>query len=113
MNLQKLHLIRDGHRGVIQRHLQNIEDATSDSTLIEFSTILEALETKMKILESINEKILSQTEVDGIQEEMLTTEEYTINMEIKFWKLKAFLEQQAQPKVIAPPPLSLRKTASI
>ncbi|KAH3808380.1 hypothetical protein DPMN_136733 [Dreissena polymorpha] len=63
MNLQKLHSIRDGHRGVIQRHLQNIEDAKSDSTLIEFSTILEAYETKMKILESFNEKILSQTEV--------------------------------------------------
>jgi len=92
MNLQKLHAIRDGHRGVIQRHLQNIEDAKSDSTLIEFSTILEALEMKMKILESIN---------------------YTIDTEIKFRKLKAFLEQQTQPKVQEPPPLSLRETASI
>ncbi|KAH3849128.1 hypothetical protein DPMN_091523 [Dreissena polymorpha] len=33
--------------------------------------------------------ILSQTEVDGIQEEMLTTEQYTIDMDIKFRKLKS------------------------
>ncbi|KAH3711346.1 hypothetical protein DPMN_070851 [Dreissena polymorpha] len=67
----------------------------------------------MKILESINEKILSKTEVDGIQEEMLTTEQYTIDIEIKFRKFKAILGQQTQPKVQAPPPLSLRETASI
>ncbi|KAH3842838.1 hypothetical protein DPMN_116342 [Dreissena polymorpha] len=67
----------------------------------------------MKILESINEKILSQTEVDSIQEEMLTTEKYTIDIKIKFRKLKAFLEQQTRPKVQTPPPLSLRETASI
>ncbi|KAH3851738.1 hypothetical protein DPMN_094222 [Dreissena polymorpha] len=56
---------------------------------------------------------LSQTEVDGIQEEMLTTEQYTIDMEIKFRKLKVFLEQQTQPKVRAALLLSLRETASI
>ncbi|KAH3792554.1 hypothetical protein DPMN_146050 [Dreissena polymorpha] len=58
----------------------------------------------MKILESINEKILSQTEVDGINEEMLTTDQYTIDKEIKFRKLKAFLVQQTQPKIQAPMP---------
>ncbi|KAH3781593.1 hypothetical protein DPMN_159492 [Dreissena polymorpha] len=44
---------------------------------------------------------------------MLTTEQYTIDMEIKFRKLNAFLEQQTQSKVQAPPPLSLRETALI
>ena len=48
----------------------------------------------MKILDTLNDKILSQTDADGTEEETFQTDEYTMAVEIKLCHLRAFRGQQ-------------------
>ena len=64
MNLQKLQTQRDWHRRFIERYLKNIEKAKETDSMLEFGAILAAIEGKVQILETLNDKILSQTCAD-------------------------------------------------
>ena len=89
-NLQKLKSIREGHRRVIQQQLDKIEEAKKKSTLTEFHVILEALTAKAESLLAINQKILEQTDVAEIEEEIIQGEEYSLNLEIILRELRAY-----------------------
>ena len=71
MDLQKLRSTREGHRRVIQQQLAKIEEAKGKSTLTEFHAILEALTAKAETLQTLNQQILEQTDVAGIEERRL------------------------------------------
>ena len=64
MNLQKLQTQRDWHRRFIERYLKNIEKAKENDSMLEFGAILAAIEGKVQILETLNDKIFSQTGAD-------------------------------------------------
>lgn len=110
MNLQRLLSMREGHRSVIKHHLEKINDAKGDSTLIVFNTILDALESMVKLLGSLNEKILGQTEVATIEEEIITAEEYSLELEINLQQLRAFRDQGECSIEIQPQPPFPRDT---
>ena len=76
MNLQKLQTQREGHRRFIARYLQKIEEAKENDSMVEFDAIFAAIEGKVEILEALNDKILSQTDADGTEEETFQTDEY-------------------------------------
>jgi hypothetical protein len=61
MNLQKPQTHREGHRRFIERCLEKIELAKENESLVEFNGFLKTMEEKLQVLETLNEKILSQT----------------------------------------------------
>jgi hypothetical protein len=95
MNLQKLILIRSGNRSVISKLLGKIEEVKEKSDKIEFNAILEALESKTNTLDALDEKILSQTGVEYTKE-LITTEEYKLELEIQLRKLRAYRQMNSQ-----------------
>ena len=104
-NLQKLKTIRVGHRRVIQKQLDKIEEAKKKSTLTEFHVILEALTAKAESLLAINQKILEQTDIAEIEEEIIQGEEYSLNLEISLRELRAYSKSQGGAASRDLPPL--------
>lgn len=92
-NLQKLLSHREGHRSVIKRNIEQINDAKENGRLSEFNAILDMLETKVKTLDSLNEKVLSQIDVEGIEQEIITTDEYSLELEIQLRDLSEYSHQ--------------------
>ncbi|XP_053391744.1 guanylate-binding protein 6-like [Mercenaria mercenaria] len=83
MNLQKLRQTRDAQKADIARYMQKLETAGENTeNAIEYETIIQAIEGKYKTLEAINEKILTQTDGEDIESEMLETEDYMLNLQI-------------------------------
>ncbi|XP_053407993.1 uncharacterized protein LOC123531067 [Mercenaria mercenaria] len=101
MNLQKLRQTRNAQKAVIAHYMQKLETAGENTeNAIEFETILQAIEGKYKTLEAINEKILTQTDGEDIESEMLETEDYMLNLQIKIRNFQALMKQSTTP----PPP---------
>ncbi|KAH3862598.1 hypothetical protein DPMN_025567 [Dreissena polymorpha] len=82
MNLQKLQTLRDGNKRVIQRYLDTLADAYTLS-LMEFIATLDALEKKITQVSLLNEDILSKLDTEGIEEEILATDAYMLEIDIK------------------------------
>ena len=61
MNLQKLQTQKVGHLRFIVKYLEKIEEAKEEDSMVEFDAIFAAIEGKVHILETLNDKILSQT----------------------------------------------------
>ncbi|XP_053402668.1 uncharacterized protein LOC128557990 [Mercenaria mercenaria] len=104
MNLQKLQSQREGHKRVIRNYITKIEDAKERSALIEFDAILQSLESKIKVTETLNVKILSQTDVEGIEEEIVKAEEFSLDIEINLRQLRAFHDDQGELRTERHPP---------
>ena len=94
MNLQKIQIQREGHRRFIEKYLEKIEQSKENDSLTDFHAILKAIEAKVTILETLNEKILSQTEIDGLEEEIFQTDTYSAELDIQLCRLRAFRDQQ-------------------
>ena len=94
MNLQKLQTQREGHRRLIVRYLEKIEEAKEEDSMVKFDAIFAAIEGKVQILETLNDKILSQTDADGTEEETFQTVVYSMELEIKLCRLRVFGGQQ-------------------
>lgn len=90
MNLQKLFAQCASQRRLIKGCLEKIEAAKSGERFIKFDTILETLERKVSVLDTLNEKIQSNIDIDGMEDETLDAEEYSIELEIKLRHLKAY-----------------------
>ena len=93
MNLQKLQTQREGHRRFIVRNLKKIEEAKDEDSIVEFDAIFAAIKGKVQILETLNGKILSQTDADGTEEETFQTDVYFMELEIKLCRIRAFRGQ--------------------
>lgn len=73
--MQTLILVPSGNRSVISKLYGKIEESKKKSNMIEFNTTIEALQSKTKSLDALDEKILSKTGVEDIEEELVTTGE--------------------------------------
>ncbi|XP_053389091.1 uncharacterized protein LOC128552105 [Mercenaria mercenaria] len=88
---QKLLQVREAKKAVITAQMKKIEDVKrSDVDMVEFDTILEAVEAKFKSLEGSNEKILVQTDGEDLLTEMTETDDYMLSVKIQIRSLQAF-----------------------
>ncbi|KAH3729171.1 hypothetical protein DPMN_055136 [Dreissena polymorpha] len=94
MNLQRIQIQREGHRRFIEKYLEKIEQSKENDSLTDFHAILNAIEAKVTILETLNEKILSQTEIEGLEEEIFQTDTYSAELDIQLCRLQAFRDKQ-------------------
>ncbi|XP_053390231.1 uncharacterized protein LOC128553139 [Mercenaria mercenaria] len=94
MKIDKLRSIREGQRKVIEIQLQKIENAKDSSSMSEFRAILESVTGKFENLVSLNEKILEQTEIGEIEEEIINSEEYSSAIQIKLREFQEFSESR-------------------
>jgi len=79
-NLERLKATRGGHRGVATRLTREVDELVNDSTTIDKSrceTIQELLETKLKVLNALDEEILPLIEIEEIEREIEETSEVT------------------------------------
>ena len=72
--------VQEGRQRVIQQQLDRTEAAKLKSTLTVFHAILEALTAKTETLLSLNQKILEETVVTSIEEEIIQDELYSLNL---------------------------------
>ncbi|KAH3870025.1 hypothetical protein DPMN_033204 [Dreissena polymorpha] len=94
MNLQKQQIQRDGHRRFNEKYLEKIEQSKENDSLTDFYAILNAIKAKVTILETLNEKILSQTAKEGLEEEIFQTDTYSAELDIQLCRARAFRDQQ-------------------
>ena len=64
--------------------------------MVKFDAILAAIEGKVQILETLNDKILSQTDAHGTEEVTFQTDEYFMELEIELCRLRAFRGQHSE-----------------
>ncbi|KAH3702270.1 hypothetical protein DPMN_077281 [Dreissena polymorpha] len=64
---------REGYRRFIENYLEKIEQSNENESLTDFLAILNAIEAKVTILEALNDKILSQSEIEGLEEDIFQT----------------------------------------
>ncbi|XP_053406494.1 uncharacterized protein LOC128559265 [Mercenaria mercenaria] len=90
MKVDKLRSLRDSQRKVIEIQLEKIQRAKENSSMLEFRTILESITNKVENLKSLNEKILEQTEITEIEEELISSEEFSLQIEIQLRQFREF-----------------------
>ena len=88
VNLTKLIIQSSAHRKTTSKLLDKIEDAKKNEKRTEFDKILENLEAKWNLLTTLNEKILSFMDEDGMEEEIIETDEYSLELEICLEELR-------------------------
>lgn len=98
MNLQRLKTQRDAQRDTIEKHLQRLDVAKTktNNNMVQFNTIFKSLENKVNLLTSINEEMLSEVDVADVHEEIVTTDEYSLDLELQMGDLRDFREGNAQ-----------------
>ncbi|KAH3778950.1 hypothetical protein DPMN_180429 [Dreissena polymorpha] len=80
MNLQKLRSNKGGTKRTIAILLEKIDEKKENGTRIEINSLLKKLETKVQMLETLNEKILSNTETEEIEDEIVETDIYVMDL---------------------------------
>ncbi|KAH3707446.1 hypothetical protein DPMN_066852 [Dreissena polymorpha] len=94
MNLQKLRSNRGGTKRTIAILLEKIEEKKENGTLIEINILLKKMKTKVEMLETFNEKILSNTDTEEIEDEIVETDIYVMDLRMKLGTLIAERDQR-------------------
>ncbi|KAH3753565.1 hypothetical protein DPMN_188205 [Dreissena polymorpha] len=94
MKLHKLRSNRGGTKRTIAILLEKIEEKKENGTLIELNTLLKKLETKVEMLETLNEKILPNTETEEIEDAIVETDIYMMDLCMKLDTLIADRDQR-------------------
>ena len=94
MKLDKLQSVRDAQRKVVENLFQKI-DIAKENSMLEFRTILKSISTKAENLESLNTKIIEQLEVSDIEDEIVSYEDYSLQLEIRL-KFANFVNLKAE-----------------
>ena len=78
----KLRAIRAGHRSTITRLLKKLEEDNSEKIAERenLELILETLEAKKTTLKDLDEKILTETQEEDTEKEILDTDEYNFTL---------------------------------
>ncbi|KAH3814673.1 hypothetical protein DPMN_143179 [Dreissena polymorpha] len=76
-DLQRVLSIQNGSRAIIAHELEELQTAKDEDGLDSIEMILNNISEVLDSLKAIDEKILSQTEVERIPEEMKKTATYT------------------------------------
>ena len=87
MEFLRLKKRRHSHKIVIQRQLEKLEDSVNDVS--HFKTIRATLVGKLKSLEDINEEILSSIDEEEMENEMVETEDYLLEIRLRIGDLES------------------------
>jgi hypothetical protein len=85
-DLEKQLSQRLGLKKIIERFIEKLAEAKKEDDMLQYETTIEALQNKVCSLQSLNEKILSLTDAESTPDEMLESEEYTFDLEVKLRK---------------------------
>ena len=88
-NLQKLHGTQAGIRSTISMFIQTAEESKVQLNIQQFRLALEELEIDMKTLYEVNEKIMSATNAEHV-EEMVTTRKESFKIKLTLIGLRDF-----------------------
>ncbi|XP_052799094.1 uncharacterized protein LOC128230690 [Mya arenaria] len=80
MQLTKLTSMRDGHRKVVENLLLKFEEESSNFKRIK---LLEILAEKAETIKALCEKIVSHADITDLETELVESEEYSIDLELK------------------------------
>ncbi|XP_052244855.1 uncharacterized protein LOC127853991 isoform X1 [Dreissena polymorpha] len=94
MNLQRLRSNRGGTKRTIAILLEKIVEKKENETRIEINSLLKNLETKVQMLETLYEKILLNTETEEIEDEIVETDIYMMDLRMKLDILIAERDQR-------------------
>ena len=94
MRLDKLKAIRVGHRSSITKRVKDAEEATGD--LDKVSVCVNAIERCLTLLRELDDKILKQTEIDEVENEIITAEDFTVSVELDLRKLQKVSQKVAE-----------------
>ncbi|KAH3699955.1 hypothetical protein DPMN_074917 [Dreissena polymorpha] len=83
---------------IIEQFIEKLAEAKEEDDMLQYETTIEALQTKICSLQSLNEKILSLTDAESTPDEMLESEEYTFDLEVKLRKSRQYLLQKSTSK---------------
>ncbi|XP_052076149.1 uncharacterized protein LOC127714173 [Mytilus californianus] len=94
--MNKLTAAREGHRQIVTSLMAN----AADKGVQELVTVLETLEKKMKLLEDLDENILTETAVEQIEQEISDAEQYKLKIKFAIQKYKNIISIQGvnEPK---------------
>lgn len=93
MNLQKLQSQRYCTKKIIEGFIETLSKAKENEDMVDFESFLETIQKKVDILQSLNENIFSQTDADNTDSEMISSEEYSLDIKIKLRKFRRFIAQ--------------------
>ncbi|KAH3867127.1 hypothetical protein DPMN_030252 [Dreissena polymorpha] len=97
-DLEKQLSQRLGLKKIIERFIEKLAEAKEEDDMLQYETTIEALQNKVCSLQSLNEKILSLTDAESTPDEMLESEEYTFDLEVKLRKCRQYLLQKSTSK---------------
>ncbi|XP_052771058.1 uncharacterized protein LOC128210745 [Mya arenaria] len=80
MQLTKLTSMRDGHRKLVENILLKFEEESSNFKRIK---LLEILAEKAETIKDLCEKIVSHADIADLETELVESEEYSIDLELK------------------------------
>ncbi|KAH3847133.1 hypothetical protein DPMN_089448 [Dreissena polymorpha] len=96
-DLEKQLSQRLGFKKINERFIEKLAEAKKDD-MLQYESTIEALQNKVSSHQSLNEKIVSLTDVESTPDEMLVSEEYTFDLEVKLRKFRQYLLQHSTSK---------------
>lgn len=97
MNLQKLQTQREANRKTTDRYVEKLEETREQNLRTEFKTTFRSLEKKVRALDTLNEKVIGQIDVENMEAEILENDEYILKLELKLEVLKQYKEEELRP----------------
>ena len=89
-NLQTLHGLRAGIRSTISMFIETAEESKEQLNINQFRLPVEELEMERKTLYEVHEKIMSVTDVEHIEEEIINTRKESFKLKLTLMELRDF-----------------------
>lgn len=92
--MEKLKAIRGGHRSAVSRLINRTNDKISKSDIEnhELTAAIETLVNKRNLIEDIDSKIIDGTEGKYIEQEIVDSDEYNLQLEEAIHKFKDIIK---------------------
>lgn len=100
MDLVKLKSVRSGNRSAVTRLFRRLDEAKENSNFDEEEVIatLGKLVQKQTLFEDLNEQILKLTEPENVENEIIDSDEYSVDMETKIRHIRKFIQNVQTPQ---------------
>ncbi|CAG2244937.1 unnamed protein product [Mytilus edulis] len=100
MDLVKLKSVRSGNRSAVTRLFRRLDEAKENSNFDEEEVIatLGKLVQKQTLFEDLNEQILKLTEPEDVENEIVDSDEYSVEMETKIRHIRKFIQNVQTPQ---------------
>ncbi|XP_063427126.1 uncharacterized protein LOC134710669 [Mytilus trossulus] len=100
MDLVKLKSVRSGNRSAVTRLFRRLDEAKENSNFDEEEVIatLGKLVQKQTLFEDLNEQILKLTEPEDVENEIVDSDEYSVDMETKIRHIRKCIQNVQTPQ---------------